>query len=210
MGSDSIPLKLFRMKSSLCTHALHRTDTKRSWYSCPRRVNAGITKTHPACTIHAKTECDYLNGWIKQRSHTQNISPKMVNPRDIAGERRRRCAVYASNSAVEVQSPVLYCFYILLCLLCRCGSPKHVHKNLNQCNTRKALILPKTPELEKKTKTTTTFTSKLTRVKIFYEKMTLEWLSGENVLTQKSYARGMPFAFWGREISSRRPTSLQT
>ena len=31
-----------------------------------------------------KTEYDYLNGWIKK------ISPKMVNPRDIAGERRRR------------------------------------------------------------------------------------------------------------------------
>ena len=31
-----------------------------------------------------KTECDYLNGWIKKRSHTQNLI-KMVNPRDIAG-----------------------------------------------------------------------------------------------------------------------------
>ena len=36
-----------------------------------------------------KMECDYLNGWKKgqnqKRSHTQKISPKMVNPRDIAG-----------------------------------------------------------------------------------------------------------------------------
>ena len=32
-----------------------------------------------------KTECDYLNGWIKKRSHKQNISTKIVNPRDIAG-----------------------------------------------------------------------------------------------------------------------------
>ena len=45
------------------------------------------TKTHPAST---KTECDYLNGWIKIRSHTQKISPKQVNPRGIAGESRRR------------------------------------------------------------------------------------------------------------------------
>ena len=37
-----------------------------------------------------KTECDYLNGWIKKRSHTQKSHPKLVNPRDIAGERRRR------------------------------------------------------------------------------------------------------------------------
>ena len=35
-------------------------------------------------------ECDYLNGWIKKRSHTQKSHPKMVNPRDIAGECRRR------------------------------------------------------------------------------------------------------------------------
>ena len=37
-----------------------------------------------------KTECDYLNGWIKKRSHTQKSHPKMMSPRDIAGERRRR------------------------------------------------------------------------------------------------------------------------
>ena len=39
-------------------------------------------------TQHApstKTECDYLNGWIKKRSYTQKSHPKMVNPRDIAG-----------------------------------------------------------------------------------------------------------------------------
>ena len=44
-------------------------------------------------TQHApstKTECDYLNGWIKKWSHTQKSRPKMVNLRDIAGERRRR------------------------------------------------------------------------------------------------------------------------
>ena len=44
-------------------------------------------------TQHApstKTECDYLNGWIRKRSHTQKSHPKMLNPRGIAGERRRR------------------------------------------------------------------------------------------------------------------------
>ena len=40
--------------------------------------------------VSTKTECDYLNGWIKKRPHTQKSHPKMVNPRDIAGERRRR------------------------------------------------------------------------------------------------------------------------
>ena len=32
-----------------------------------------------------KTECDYLCGWMKKRSHMQKNSPKMVNPRGIAG-----------------------------------------------------------------------------------------------------------------------------
>ena len=35
-------------------------------------------------------ECDYLNGWIKKRSHTQKSHPKVVNPRDIAGERQKK------------------------------------------------------------------------------------------------------------------------
>ena len=39
--------------------------------------------------ISMKTECDYLNGWIKKVKYAK-ISPKMVNPRDLAGERRRR------------------------------------------------------------------------------------------------------------------------
>ena len=49
---------------------------KRSWRSCPKRMNAS-NKTGPACTIHkdgmwlTEWECDYLNGWIKKRSHTQ-------------------------------------------------------------------------------------------------------------------------------------------
>ena len=37
-----------------------------------------------------KTECDYLSGWIKKRSHTQKSHPKVVNPRDIAEERKKK------------------------------------------------------------------------------------------------------------------------
>ena len=32
-----------------------------------------------------KTKCDYLYGWIKKTVTCTKISPKMVNPRDIAG-----------------------------------------------------------------------------------------------------------------------------
>ena len=37
-----------------------------------------------------KTECDYLYGWIKETVTYAKISPKMTNPRDIAGEHRRK------------------------------------------------------------------------------------------------------------------------
>ena len=32
-----------------------------------------------------EVECDYLYGWIMKWSHTQKSQPKMVNPRDTAG-----------------------------------------------------------------------------------------------------------------------------
>ena len=93
MGSDDIPQKTLshKPKSSLCTHAFHRTDSKDS-------------------DIHA------LDGWKQQQKQTQQaqsrrwnvttsmvglkrstyakISPKMVNPRDTAGEHRRRRRIF--------------------------------------------------------------------------------------------------------------------
>ena len=51
-------------------------------------MNAGNKNTQHAPST--KTECDYLNGWIKKRSHTQKSHPKVVNPRDIAGERKKK------------------------------------------------------------------------------------------------------------------------
>ena len=52
-------------------------------------MNAG-NKKHTQHAPSTKTECDYLNGWIKKRSHTQKSHPKVVNPRDIAGERQKK------------------------------------------------------------------------------------------------------------------------
>ena len=48
------------------------------------------TKKHTQHAPSTKTECDYLNGWIKKRAHTQKSHPKVVNPRDIAGERKKK------------------------------------------------------------------------------------------------------------------------
>ena len=73
-------------------------------------------------TQHApstKTECDYLNGWIKKRSHTQKSRPKMVNPRDIAGEWEREKKTSAASVSVcrHVELREQSCGWGLLCLL---------------------------------------------------------------------------------------------
>ena len=38
--------------------------------------------------LSTKTECDYLNGWIKKQSHMQKSHPKVLNP-SVAGEREK-------------------------------------------------------------------------------------------------------------------------
>ena len=96
MGSNSIPQNSFgweyKLRSSLCKHAFHRTDSK----DPDVHVLDGwmpATKKHTQHAPSTKTECDYLNGWIKKRSHTvtyAKISPRVVNPRDIAGEREKK------------------------------------------------------------------------------------------------------------------------
>ena len=47
------------------------------------------TNTYPACTIQRRR--NVTTSWLDSKTVTYvKISPKMVNPRDIAGERRRR------------------------------------------------------------------------------------------------------------------------
>ena len=41
---------------------------------------------HTQHSPSTKTECDYLSAWIKKTVTYTKISPKMVNPRDLAGE----------------------------------------------------------------------------------------------------------------------------
>ena len=47
-------------------------------------LDGWMWETKIASTIH-KTVCDYLYGWIKKTVTNAKISPKMVSPRDIAG-----------------------------------------------------------------------------------------------------------------------------
>ena len=60
--------------------------------------------------LSTKTECDYLNGWIKKRSHTQKSHPKVVNPRDIAGERKKK----------KKKKKSLFCFGFVFGCFCFC------------------------------------------------------------------------------------------
>ena len=68
----------------------NNTKTKHS-----KRTGPYLSKNN----LSMKTECDYLNGWIKERK----ISPKMVNPKDVAGERRSRIKNKLTQFAPSMQ-----------------------------------------------------------------------------------------------------------
>ena len=71
------------MHTCISSHGL-----KRSWRSCPRRVNAG-NKNTPSTHHPQRRNVTTLMVGLKKRSHTQKSHPKVVNPRDIAGERKK-------------------------------------------------------------------------------------------------------------------------
>ena len=100
------------MHTCISSHGL-----KRSWRSCPRRVNAsnkntpsmhhprrrnvttlmvGLKKTKPVTYAKISPKSGepqrYMVGLKKKKnwSHTQKSHPKVVNPRDIAGERKKK------------------------------------------------------------------------------------------------------------------------
>ena len=99
-------------------------------------------------TLHetsTKTECDYLNGWIKKkRSHTQKSHPKVVNPRDIAGERtkKKKKKVKICLPSKSALTMALYCSQIALNLFLYLCAPPHlsVSRRLPQNNTSVDLV----------------------------------------------------------------------
>ena len=73
----------------LCTPGTVAVIFKRDWpvqdfFSRTGEVRPCYVRSGPGSL------CTQPNGWIQKRSHTQKSHPKMVNPRDIAAERRRR------------------------------------------------------------------------------------------------------------------------
>ena len=72
------------MHTCISSHGL-----KRSWRSCPRRVNAS-NKNTPSTHHPRRRNVTTLMVGLKKRSHMQKSHPKVVNPRDIAGERKKK------------------------------------------------------------------------------------------------------------------------
>ena len=68
----------YKSRSSLCTQAFHHSDSKDPDIDV-RDVWMLSTKTHLACTIHKD------GMWLPLVVTYTIISPKMMNPRDIAG-----------------------------------------------------------------------------------------------------------------------------
>ena len=78
----------YKRRSSLSTHAFHRMDSKDPDIHVIDRWMLA-TKTHPACTTHE--DGMWLLQWLDEKTVTYaKISPRVVNPRAIAGECRRR------------------------------------------------------------------------------------------------------------------------
>ena len=88
-GSDSIPWNSFcweyKPRSSLCTHAFHRRDSKDPdihvlyWWM-------PVIKTNPACTTHEHRV--WLPLWLDENNvrYQKNLSLKVVNPQRYSWE----------------------------------------------------------------------------------------------------------------------------
>ena len=93
MGSNSIPPKTLSGESInrglVCAHMhfIARTQKILTFMSLTGECRQ---QKHTQHALSTKTECDFLQGWIKKRSHMQKSHPKVVNPRDIAGERKKQ------------------------------------------------------------------------------------------------------------------------
>ena len=92
MGSDSIPPKTLSDESInqglVCVH-MHSIAQTQKILTFMSLTGECRQQKHTHHAPSTKMECGYLNGWIKKVTYSK-ISPKMLNPRDIAGEHRRR------------------------------------------------------------------------------------------------------------------------
>ena len=108
MGSNSIPPKTLSDESInrglVCAH-MHFIARTQKILTFMSSTGEWRQQKHTQHAPSTKTECDYLNGWIKKKkqlSHTQKSHPKVVNPRDIAVERKKN-KKKTNSSWLEVQ-----------------------------------------------------------------------------------------------------------
>ena len=134
MGSNSTPPKTLSDESInrglVCAHMhfIARTQKILTFMSLTGEYRQ---QKHTQHAPSMKTECDYLNGWIKKRSHTQKSHPKMVNPRDKAGERKKKTT---TKKKPQLKHLLLVCHgwfydYHLMCSWCsihQCSAPMTV------------------------------------------------------------------------------------
>ena len=80
----------YKPKSSLHT-CIPSHGLKRSWHLCSRRVNAGNKNTSSMHHPWRQNVTTSMVG-LKKKSLMQKISPKMVNPRDLAGNTEEEVA----------------------------------------------------------------------------------------------------------------------
>ena len=70
----AVPYSDFKVLTNMYVKKLWQTEWER--YPGNKLYKIQPTQKHTQHAPSTKTECDYLNGWIKKRSHTQKSHPK--------------------------------------------------------------------------------------------------------------------------------------
>ena len=103
----------YKPRSSLCTHAFHRTDSK----DPDVHVLDGwmpATKNTPSTHHPRRRNVTTLMVGLKKRSHTQKSHPRVVNPRDIAGERKKTKKTNKQTKKAILKLSLFLCQHFLL------------------------------------------------------------------------------------------------
>ena len=134
MGSESIPKKnLFRVRVYTEIYSAHICipwhRLKRSWRSCPRRVNAGNKNTPSMHHPRRRNVATSIAGLINL-SHTQKSHPKNDETQRYSWERRRRslsvCLSVCLFVSLSVYASVSVCVCACVSLCLRLCPPVYV------------------------------------------------------------------------------------
>ena len=80
-------------------------ELKKSWHSCPRRVNASNKKKTTQHAPSTKMECVYLYGWIKKWIHTQKSHQEWWNPEIKLGMQKKKSPVWLDQGKQGGEPP---------------------------------------------------------------------------------------------------------